>query len=217
MRCKEKPMRKNVIDTFFRELDRALQKRASVIVTGAAAGSLYGNVRPSADIDFEIRIAEGRGSIDEQNVQDMIGQASSKAGLAANYSDNIGHWSMIDYLDYRKTSKRYKSFGKLTVRLIAPEYWTIGKMARFMKLDIDDMVAVIKKQRLSANRLIALWARALRASPLSLDKGHFRRNVEHFVRGYGKKVWGNKFDAESAMKSFRKRAGLGPSSTAPQS
>ncbi|HKA32833.1 MAG TPA: hypothetical protein VKH64_06445 [Candidatus Binatia bacterium] len=210
-------MRKNVIDLFFHELDRALQKRARVIVTGAAAGSLYGNIRPSADIDFEIRVARRRGSRNEANMAELIGEASSKAGLAVNYSDDIGHWSMIDYLDYRKTSKRYKSFGRLDVRLIAPDYWTIGKMARSMKLDIDDMVAVIRKQRLSANRLIALWARALRASPLSLDKGRFARNVENFLRGYGKKVWGKKFDTESALKSFRKRAGLGPSSTTPQS
>jgi hypothetical protein len=201
-------MRKNVIDLFFRELDRALRKHARVILTGAAAGSLYGNVRPSADIDFEIRMARRSGSRDEANIEKLIGEASAKAGVAANYSDDIGHWSMIDYLDYRKTSKRYKSVGRLDVRLIAPDYWTIGKMTRFMKLDIDDMIAVIKKQRLTANRLVALWARALSASPLSLAKGRFRRNVEFFLRGYGKKVWGKKFDAERAVGHFRKVARL---------
>jgi hypothetical protein len=200
-------MRKNVIDTFFRELDRALGKRASVIVTGAAAGNLYGNVRASADIDFEIRI-QRRKQRDEQSIQDLIGEASAKAGVVANYSDDIAHWSMIDYLDYRKTSKRYKTIGRLDVRLMAPEYWTIGKMTRLMKLDIDDMVKVIKKQRLPANRLVALWARALTASPLSLAKGRFRANVEFFLRGYGNKVWGKQFDAEAAIKNFRKRAGL---------
>jgi hypothetical protein len=210
-------MRKNVIDTFFRELDRGLQKRASVILTGAAAGSLYGNVRASADIDFEIRLEGRRASRDEQKVQDVIGEASSKTGLAANYSDDIGHWSMIDYLDYRNSSKRYKHIGRLDVRLIAPENWTIGKMTRLMKLDIDDMVKVIKKQRLPAGRLVALWARALSASPLSLTKGRFARNVEYFLRGHGKRIWGKKFDPDAAVKDFRKRAGLDRSAGTAQS
>jgi len=201
-------MRKNVIDLFFLELDHALGKRARVILTGAAAGSLYGNIRPSADIDFEIRIEERRGSSDEENIQAVIREASSKAGIAANYSDDIGHWSMIDYLDYRKASRRYKNIGRLDVRLMAPEYWTIGKMTRFMKLDVDDMVKVIKKQRLPASRLVALWARALTASPLSPSKGRFRTNVEFFLRGCGRKAWGKQFDAEAAIKNFRKRAGL---------
>jgi hypothetical protein len=201
-------MRKNVIDLFFRELDRALAKRARVILTGAAAGSLYGNIRPSVDIDFEIRIAGRRGSSDEANIGNLIGEASLKTGLAVNYSDDIGHWSMIDYLDYRKTSKPYKNVGRLDVRLMAPDYWTIGKMTRFMKLDIDDMAAVIKKQRLAAKRLVILWARALRASPLSLAKGRFAKNVEYFLRRYGKRIWGKRFDADGAVKDFRKRAGL---------
>jgi hypothetical protein len=95
---------------------------------------------------------------------------------------------------------------------MAPDYWTIGKMARFMKLDIDDVVAVIKKQRLPVNRLVVLWGRALRASPLSLAKGRFARNVEYFLRRHGKKLWGKKFDAESAVNDFRRQAGLDRSS-----
>jgi hypothetical protein len=135
---------------------------------------------------------------------------SSKLGIAANYSDDISRWSMIDYLDYRKKSQPYKKIGQLSVRLLAPEYWTIGKMARFMEIDIDDAVKVIKRKQLRTQSLISLWARALRASPLSLAKGQFRRNIETFLSRNGKKLWGKSFDPEKAIADFIKSAGLKP-------
>jgi hypothetical protein len=202
-------MRKNIVDLFFLELDRGLSKPASVILTGAAAGGIYGNVRHSIDIDFEIRLKRKAGARDQEDkLQELISMASSKLGIAANYSEDIGHWSMIDYLDYRKSSIPYKKIGQLDVRLLAPEYWTIGKMTRFMEIDVKDVVKVIKKKRLHADRLISLWARALRASSLSLAKGQFRKNVETFLIKHGKKLWGKSFDRERAVEKFRKSAGL---------
>jgi hypothetical protein len=206
---KETRMRKNLVDLFFLELDRRLPAPASVILTGAAAGNLYGNVRASADIDFEIRLKRNRkGSDNNERLQDSISEVSSKLGIAANYSDDISHWSMIDYLDYRRSSIPYKKIGKKDIRLLAPAYWTIGKMARFMEIDVHDMIKVIKKKRLRAEMLISLWARALRASPLSLAKGQFRRNVESFLNRHGKKLWGKAFDRQKAIDDFRRSAGL---------
>lgn len=201
-------MRKNTIDLFFLELDRALSKPASVILTGAVAGALYGNVRPSIDIDFEIRLKGKATPTRDEALRILIREASSKLGIASNYSDDISHWSMIDYLDYRKTSIPYKRIGQIDVRLIAPEHWTIGKMTRFLEIDVKDMVKVIKKKRLPAGPLISLWARALRASPLSLTKGQFRRNVETFLNIHGKTLWGAAFDKQKAIHDFRKSAGL---------
>jgi hypothetical protein len=205
-------MRKHIVDLFFRELDRRLSTPGSVILTGAAAGNLYGNIRHSADVDFEIRLRK-RGR--DQMLEDLIREVSSHLGIAANYSEDIGHWSMIDYLDYRKTSIPYKKIGQLDVRLLAPEFWTIGKMARFLEIDVSDMVKVIKKKRLRAKTLIRLWARALRASRLSLAKGQFRRNVEMFLNIHGIKLWGRSFDRQRAIDDFRKLAGLKTSFAAP--
>jgi hypothetical protein len=204
-------MRKNIVDLFFGELDRRLSTPASVILTGAAAGMLYGNVRPSADIDFEIRFENKKRTVlQDEALEELIRAVSSKLGIAANYSDDIGHWSMIDYLDYRKKSRPYKQIGQLSVHLLAPEYWTIGKMARFMEIDVDDVVKVVQKKRLRAKPLISLWARALRASPLSLAKGQFRRNIESFLSRNGTKLWGKSFDSEKAIAEFTKLAGLRP-------
>lgn len=204
-------MRKNAIDLFFKELDRGLSSPASVILTGAAAGALYGNVRPSADMDFEIRFKRNPRRTRknrEEILQNSISEASSKLGIASNYSDDIGHWSMIDYLNYRKSSILYKKIGKIDVRLMAPEHWTIGKMTRFLEIDVKDLIKVIQKKRLRSGSLIALWARALRSSPLSLTKGQFTRNVETFLDIHGKRLWGKTFDKEKAIHDFRKLAGL---------
>lgn len=207
-------MKKNLIDLFFLELDRALSRPASVIVTGAAAGAIYGNVRHSVDIDFEIRLKKG-GRNQDEIVQDAIRGVSSKLGISANYSDDISHWSMISYLNYRKSSIRYKRIGRMDIRLLAPEYWTIGKMTRFLEIDLKDIIKVIKKKRLPAGPLVSLWARALRASPLSLAKGQFRRNVENFLNRHGKRLWGKAFDRQKAINDFRRLAGLKAASAAP--
>lgn len=208
MLCKEAQMRKTLVDLFFLELDRRLSSPVSVLLTGAAAGAIYGNVRHSADIDFEIRFKRNGGQSQDEILQGLIGEISSKLGIAANYSTDISHWSMIDYLNYRQTSMPYKKIGQIDIRLMAPEYWTIGKMTRFLEIDVNDITKVIKKRRLRAARLVPLWARALRASPLSLAKGQFKRNVEHFLNTYGKKVWGKAFDRKKAIHDFRRLAGL---------
>lgn len=202
-------MKKDIVDLFFLELDRALATPASVILTAAAAGSIYGNVRHSADVDFEIRLKRRKtdGQRQDEIVERVIREVSSSLGISANYSDDISHWSMIDYLDYRRSSIPYKKIGRMDIRLLAPEYWTIGKMARFLEIDINDMIKVIKKKRLRAGVLISLWARALRSSPLSLAKGQFRRNAENFFHMHGKKIWGRAFDRERAINDFRRSAG----------
>lgn len=202
-------MKKDIVDLFFLELDRALATPASVILTGAAAGAIYGNVRHSADIDFEIRLKRRKtdGQRQDEIVERVIREVSSSLGISANYSDDISHWSMIDYLDYRRSSIPYKKIGRMDIRLLAPEYWTIGKMARFLEIDVNDMIKVIKKKRLRTEVLISLWARALRRSPLSLAKGQFRRNVENFFHMHGKKIWGRAFDRERAINDFKRSAG----------
>ena len=110
-------MRKRQIDLFFRELDRALETKAEIILLGASAGSLMGHIRPSFDIDFEIRLGRRR---NKKTTEGMIMQTARKTGVAVNFSENVDHWSMISYLEYRRTAVPYKKFGKLNVKLIAP-------------------------------------------------------------------------------------------------
>ena len=175
-----------------------------MIITGAAAGMLFGHSRPSLDIDFEIRPKGNPSAEYMKYTEDTIKAISSNLGIDINYSEDISHWSMIDFLEYRAKAISYKKIGDLNIKLIAPEYWTIGKMARFYEIDIQDMVHVIKKKKLKAMDLIQLWIRALKASPLSLTKRRFVDHVRTFVKTYGKRTWGRDFEAELALKKFNK-------------
>ena len=201
-------MKQRQIDLFFKVLDAELGKKGEVILVGASAGSLMGHVRPSADIDFEIRLKSSSSANAKAGLADAIRKASVVAGVAVNYSENVGGWSRINYLDYRKTAFSYKNFGKLRVKIIAPPYWTIGKMARFLELDIQDIAKIIRAKKISSQVLIRVWAKALKASDLSLELGQFRDHVFYFLKRYGKRLWGKDFDFEQSRKSFSKQAGL---------
>ncbi len=202
-------MKKNIILKFFKELDGELNQPAEIILTGAAAGSLLGVSRPSLDIDFEIHMISAKIK-NFSDLLDPIEKAAKKAAIAVNYSENIGHWSMIDLLDYRQSALAYQTIGRLKIFLMAPSYWTIGKMGRFLEVDIRDVMRMIKRKELKPEKLIHLWGRALRSSPVSLNKGMFRRNVVYFIQQYGKRLWGKAFDADKMTTLFEKTAGIDP-------
>ena len=47
----------NFVDQFFSELDKRIDQPVKIILTGAIAGIIFGNIRPSMDIDFEIEFS----------------------------------------------------------------------------------------------------------------------------------------------------------------
>ena len=197
-------MRKNLIDRFFRELDREWKRPAQIILTGAAAGALLGHVRPSMDVDFEIHIPK-RKKNGVPSLEDAIRCVSDKTGVQVNYSEDISHWSMINFLDYRKKALPYKKIGRLEIKIMSPEYWTIGKMTRYLEIDIQDMVKIIRKREIRPEVLIKLWIKALISSPLSLSLSQFRDHVNDFLKRYGKKIWGKNFEAQRAITLFNQR------------
>ncbi len=196
-------MNKHQIDLFFKTLNQELGLKGVVILTGASAGSLMGHIRPSFDIDFEIRLAN-KSEQAKTKLQTSIDKAAKIAGVAVNFSENIGGWSRINYLDYRKTAVPYKIIGNLEIKLIAAEYWTIGKMARFLELDIQDMIKIIKKKKLKPETLIRIWAKAVRASDLSLELGQFRDHVIYFFKHYGTKLWGSAIEPDTLIAKFQR-------------
>ena len=200
-------MNKRKIHYFFRQLDANLDATATVIVVGASAASLMGHVRPSFDIDFEIRLKRNTAT-KKTLLTKMILKSAQESGVAVNFSENIGGWSMINYLDYRKTATPYEFFGKLDVRLIEPAYWTIGKMTRFLELDIQDMVKIIRKKKIQPARLIGIWAQAFKTSDLSLELGQFKDHVLYFLKSYAKKLWGKKVDPQRLSELFLKQSGV---------
>jgi len=195
------------IDRFFRFLAQEYGRSAKVIVTGAAAGSLWGHVRPSRDIDFAVTLASRQSAL-WNAFQAAVDRASRQAGIQVNYAEDIDRWSSIALLDWRRHTTRYRRFGKLEVRLLDPVHWSIGKLSRYYELDAYDLVAVLRRQRPPLLRVLQVWARALRASPRSPAVFQFRTQVEHFLRAHGREVWGRRFDGEAAIRQFHRQAGI---------
>ncbi|HVZ80661.1 MAG TPA: hypothetical protein VHE12_07660 [bacterium] len=194
------------VDRFFKGLARDFRREAVVYLTGAAAGSLMGNVRPSLDIDFGVQAPGGGAAWAE--LEKAIDRNKLLTGLAVNYGEDIDRWGQITLLDYQRHAKPYKKFGKLDVRVLAPAYWSIGKMTRFLEPDVRDMAAVFKAQKVPALDLVRIWGRAVKASPRSAAQFQFARQVEHFLSAEGPGIWGGKFDLEGTLKAFRKSAGI---------
>lgn len=191
-------MKKSDIDIFFKELGKELKKPAKIWLTGGAASLLLGGVRPTMDVDFAF---SGGGSLDQFEIN--INKAHQKSGLNAEYAEDIDRWSMISFLDYKKHSTLYKKIGKIQVFILDPEYWSIGKITRYLDSDVSDMVAVFKKQKTTPDQLIKVWAQALKKSPKSEALFHFKKHVEHFLKAHGTKIWGNKFVEQIFCEKFR--------------
>ena len=191
-------MEKRNITRFFKILDQELGLPANVILTGAGAGTYMGQTRTSVDIDFEIATVPR--NLDK--LESAIARTIRKTGIAVNYSENIGGWSMIAFLDYRRHAVLIQKIGKIQLRLMAPEYWTIGKMVRFGENDLRDLEDIIIKQKLRPDQLIVLWAKAIEGSSLSIELGQFRKNVCYFLTKYGNRVWGKNFKPQQAVETF---------------
>ena len=201
-------MNRRQIDQFFTAVDRQLQSPARVIVTGAAAGALWGHVRPSLDIDFAIHASQAKTTW--ADIEAAVEQAKQMTGVAANYAIDIDRWGAISLMDYRRHTHRYKVFGRLAVHLLDPAYWTIGKLTRYLQPDIEDIVAVLKRRRHACEPLVRLWGLALSKSPRSASCAQFRRQVEDFLGRHGRRVWGRAFDSAHAIRLFRDAAGYRP-------
>ena len=202
-------MSPKAIDRFFRTLAREFDAPAAIIVTGAAAGSLWGHVRPSQDIDFGVRLT-GNAPANWERFQAAVNRTVQQTGIQVNFAEDIDRWSSITLLDYRQHTAPYRRFGKLSVRLLDPVYWSIGKLGRYFALDVDDVVTVLNRQRVPAASVIRIWAKALRASPRSTAIPQFRMQVEHFLRTYGRTIWGKTFDPDPAVRRFHRAAGIRP-------
>lgn len=195
-------MNKKQIERYFQLLAKAYPKKCWVILTGAAAGALYGRIRPTLDIDFQARAERW------QEFSEAVRKVSERTGIAAQFAENIDHWSMITLADYSKHTHVYKKFGGVEVRLMEPPYWAIGKLSRYLDPDIQDLAKVFKKTGTGWHRVAAVAGKCLAKSPRSTASFQFRKQVEHFFLKEGRKVWGKAFKANEAISVFHSHAGI---------
>jgi len=201
-------MDRQQIDRFFKIVDAEFHQDARAILTGAAAGTIWGSRRPSMDIDFAIDL-KSPGEQNWKQMESAIRKAVDKTGIHANYAEDIDRWGMITLLDYKNHTKLYKKMGKLAVQVLDPAYWSIGKMTRFINPDIEDMIYVFRKKKVPPEQLAEVWGKALRASQRSTALARFRRHVESFFESYGKSIWGRGFNSTKVIRWFHRSAGIG--------
>ncbi|MDO8730360.1 MAG: hypothetical protein Q7J69_04160 [Candidatus Omnitrophota bacterium] len=194
-------------DKFFRALAKRLDEPVTVFLTGAVAGTIFGNVRSSADIDFAIE-PKRKGNDLWEKINRALLLTSSEICISVQYARDIDRWGMISLLDYRRKAILYKKFGTIDVRTLDPVYWAIGKFTRYLKPDIQDLVIVLKKKKVPSAKLTKTLGKALRQSPPSSQGFQFRQHVEQFLGEYGRKIWGAKFDPAASIRTFHKQAGI---------
>lgn len=202
-------MHRRQIDRFFKIVDAEFRQDAKAILTGAAAGTIWGSTRPSMDIDFAIDINKSLSERNWKQLESAIRKAIDKTGIQANYAEDIDRWGMVTLLDYKNHTKLYKKIGKLSIRVLEPAYWSIGKMTRFINPDIEDMIHAFHKKKISPARLAEVWGEAFRSSPRSTTLARFRHHVESFFESYGTKIWGRSFNPVKAIRQFHRTAGIG--------
>mgnify|MGYP001593431358 CR=1 FL=1 len=195
-------MNKTQVELYFRELSKAYPKKCVIILTGAAAGALYGRVRATLDVDFEAKTRDW-GAFEK-----AVLKISLKTGIEAQYAEDIDRWSSITLMDYQKHTFLHKQFGELQVRLMDPEYWALGKLARYLDSDVSDMEKVFKKKKTSWRVIAVTAGKALRKSPKSNSCFLFRQQTEDFFKRLGRKIWGKDFNQEEARQLFYKAAGI---------
>lgn len=196
------------IDRFFVELDKQFNSPLTVIITGAAAGAIMDNMRPSDDIDFEIQLPATDQKNQKEKLERCINTVARSLQIPAQYTESISGWSQISLLDYRSKALHYKKIGKIQIDCLSPEYWAIGKLARYLPLDRRDLAQVLKNKKIKPESLIAVLSEALKKSPLSDKSREFKSNVADFLKSEGPKIWGPKFLSAAAIEDFKRKAGI---------
>lgn len=176
-------MTKKDVDHFFKELSKTVKTRLKIYLTGGAAALFLGGNRPTRDIDFEFQSSS-------PGIAARFEEVSQRQKIAVQYSDTIQHWGMIAIPQLTKGSRLHKHFGSVSVFILAPEKWAIGKLSRYFESDVEDLVAVLTRQKPPLKKTLNLWKQALRTSPVSTDQFLFKNQVNHFLKTYGKKIWG---------------------------
>lgn len=199
-------LRRSDLRRFFRHVASRLPFPVTIVLTGGAEALVLGGIRPTADLDFGVEVAP-RWRERWPEIESAIAEASRTTGIAAQYGEELDHWSSVSVPPKRRRSRPWLRFGRLRLRLLDPACWAIYKLARYLESDRADLVPVLRREGVRWSRLTRLAGESLRESPKSSALFLFRKHVEHFLREDGHRIWGAGFDPEQAIRSFHEAAG----------
>ena len=195
-------MKREDVGRFFSELSKRWTIPTEILLLGGAGALVMGGNRPTMDVDFEVHIRSRAASWEA--FARVVAGVSEKTGIGAQYAESIDRWSQIALGDYRRHTLPVSRFGSLKVRVLQPEHWSIGKIARYWDQDIQDMIAVFSRRRPDPAAVARVWAQAIARSPKSTQLALVRRQALHFFRTFGGQIWGPSFRSETVESQFRK-------------
>lgn len=190
------------LDHFFKTLSEEWPHRVEILLFGGAAGLIMGSTRPTRDVDFEISFASK--NVNLENFERVIERVKERTGIDTQFSEDAARWSMISFLDYAKHKRPFKHYGKISVFFLDASYWSIGKVSRYWDQDIKDMILVFRKEKTDPLVLARLWRKALHQSPTSTRLFNVKKQMSHFFKTHGPKIWGKKLPLEKILPLFEK-------------
>lgn len=199
-------MTRRDIERFFTALAKAWPYPAECIVIGGAAAVLDGSTRPTMDIDFEVTFGGVTAVEDPDLFAGAIKETASATGIAGQFTEDIAAWSVIALPPYKSSTRRWKSFGPITVRLLDPAIYAVTKLRRGRTDDFTDLLLVAGRHRTTWREIARACAASVRASPRSTQLKGFTKRVEYLFEQYGRTLWGPGFDPKLAVHQFRSRS-----------
>jgi len=190
---------------FFEDLNRHVDVPIRILLTGGAAAILQGVERATFDIDFEVALRQAveksaNSHDDWDAIQKAIENTARSTGITPQYAEDIDQWSSI--VLPAKKSRLYRRFGKVEVRILDPGLWAIGKLARYLSTDVQDLRIVLKTAKTRPKTMAKLWGTALGISPASNSQRTFRKQVESFLDQHAREIWGAQGDSEKLKRLF---------------
>lgn len=193
------------LSRFITALARRLPCPVRLTLTGGSEALLLGGNRPTGDIDFELTVPAPSKRF-WADIEAAVAAASTEVGVVVQYSTDIDRWSPVTIPVRRRGRRLHRRLGRLSVQVLDPTCWAVYKLSRYLDSDVEDLRAVLRRQRVSSQTLARLCGVCLRSSPRSTHLLLFRKQVEHFFRAHGRAVWGPGFETDRAIASFHRAA-----------
>jgi hypothetical protein len=149
-------------------------RKVKIILAGGLAVAAHGMPeRKTLDLDAEI--ISGNSSLIEK-----INLEFEKLKVPLDISDNISRWGMVDLPPgYRKRAKFYKGIGSAQLYLLAPIDLIISKARILRDIDIQDIIFLVKKFKISFREIEKKAEEAILTSPHSTEILFFKKNLKY--------------------------------------
>src|SRR5438034_1055496 len=148
---------------------------ARCTLTGGSEAMLLGGTRPTGDLDFELALPPGCARL-WRAVEEAVAAAAAETAVTVQYSADIDRWSSITVPTAKRRTRLRRRVGRVAVHLLEPRCWAVYKLARYLDADVEDLRAVLRRQRVPSLGLARLCGESLRASPRSTQLFLFRQD-----------------------------------------